>query len=220
MAVYQTARIGTFSYVIPGFAPGSSQKVRLHFAETFFATAGSRTFNVFINSTQVLSNFDIFATAGAKNKAVIEEFTENADANGVYTITFNALVNSSLISGIEIVPGIGGCTIVPTAPTGLGATAASSTQINLSWTASTASDCTISYNVFRSTTSGFTPSTSNQIAGGVSGTSFPYTGLAASTTYFYLVEATDTAGTSAASNQASATTLPSCTIVPSTPTAV
>ena len=208
MAVYQTARIGTFSYVIPGFAPGSSQKVRLHFAETFFATAGSRTFNVFINSTQVLSNFDIFATAGAKNKAVIEEFTENADANGVYTITFNALVNSSLISGIEIVPGAGGCTIVPTAPTGLGATAASSTQINLSWTASTASGCTISYNVFRSTTSGFTPSSSNQIATGVSGTSFPNTGLTANTTYFYLVEATDTAGTSAASNQASATTLP------------
>jgi hypothetical protein len=220
MAVYQTARIGTFSYVIPGFAPGSSQKVRLHFAETFFATAGSRTFNVFINTTQVLSNFDIFATAGAKNKAVIEEFTENADANGVYTITFNALVNSSLISGIEIVPGAGGCTIVPTAPSGLGATAVSSSQINLSWTASTASGCTISYNVFRSTTSGFTPSSSNQIASGVSGTSFPNTGLTANTTYFYLVEATDTAGTSAASNQASATTLPSCTIVPSTPTAL
>src|SRR5260370_12535900 len=220
MAVYQPARIGTFSYVITGFAPGSSQRVRLHFAETSFAPAGSSTFNVFSDSTQVLSNFDIFATAGAKNKAVIEEFTENADANGVYTITFNALVNSSLISGIEIVPGAGGCTIVPTAPTGLGATAASSTQINLSWTASTASGCTIRYNVFRSTTSGFTPSSSNQIASGVSGTSFPDTGLAASTTYFYLVEATDTAGTSAASNQASATTLPATAIQPNTPTAV
>src|SRR5260370_2750507 len=100
MAVYQTARIGTFSYVIPGFAPGSSQKVRLHFAETFFATAGSRTFNVFINSTQGLSNFDIFATAGAKNKAVIEEFTENAAANGVYTLTFTALVSSSRLTRI------------------------------------------------------------------------------------------------------------------------
>jgi len=219
MAVYQTARIGSFSYVIPGFAPGSSQKVRLHFAETFFATAGSRTFNVFINTTEVLNNFDIFATAGAKNKAVIEEFTQNADANGMYTITFNAIVNSALISGIEIVPGVNNCTTVPTAPSGLGATAGSSSQINLSWTASTApSGCTISYNVFRSTTSGFTPSSSNQIATGVSGTSFSNTGLAASTTYFYLVEGTDAAGASGASNQASATTLASCTTVPSTPT--
>ena len=218
MAVYQTARIGNYSYVIPGFAPGSSQKVRLHFAETFFTTSGSRVFNVSINGTQVLTNFDIFAAAGAANKAVIKEFTLNADSNGMYTITTTSVVNSALISGIEIVPGTSTCSTVPTAPSGLGATATSSSQINLSWTASTASGCTISYNVFRSTTSGFTPSSSNQIATGVSGTSFSNTGLAASTTYFYLVEATDTAGTSAASNQASATTLASCTIVPSTPT--
>jgi hypothetical protein len=61
--------------------------------------------------------------------------------------------------------------------------------------------------VFRSTTSGFTPSSSNQVASGVTGTAFSDTGLAASTTYFYLVEATDSAGTSGPSNQASATTI-------------
>jgi len=207
MAVYQTARIGNYSYVIPGFSPGSSQKVRLHFAETFFTTAGSRTFNVTINGTQVLTNFDIFAAAGATNKAVIREFTLNADSNGMYTITTTSVVNSALISGIEMVPGANTCSTAPTTPGGLGATAVSGSQINLSWSASTASGCTISYNIFRSTTSGFTPSSSNQIATGVSGTSFSNTGLAAKTTYFYLVEATDTAGTSAASNQASATTL-------------
>ena len=57
-----------------------------------------------------------------------------------------------------------GCSAAPSAPSGLTATAASSSQINLSWTASTAgSGCSITYNVFRSTTSGFTPSSSNQI---------------------------------------------------------
>src|SRR5260370_813592 len=137
----------------------------------------------------------------------------------MYKITPASVVNSALISGIETVPGVNNCTTVPTAPSGLAATAVSSSQINLSWTASTApSGCTISYNVFRSTTSGFTPSSSNQIATGVSGTSFSNTGLAASTTYFYLVEATDAAGASAASNQASATTLASTTVVPNTPT--
>jgi len=108
------------------------------------------------------------------------------------------------------------CTMVPSAPTGLTATAASSSQINLNWTASTAgSGCSITYCVFASTTSGFTPSSSNQIACGLTSTSFSNTGLAASTTYFYAVEAVDSAGSSGPSNQASAMTQPgsggSCT---------
>ncbi len=102
MVVYQTARIGNFTYTIPGFAAGSSHTVRLHFAETYFSAAGSRTFNVSINGTQVLTNFDVFAAAGAKNKAVIEQFTANANTSGQYVITFTTVVNNSLVSGIEV----------------------------------------------------------------------------------------------------------------------
>jgi hypothetical protein len=102
MAVYQTARTGNFSYTISGFSPGSSHTVRLHFAETFFSTSGSRTFNVSINGTTVLTNFDVFAAAGAKNKAIIEQFTEPASSTGNYVITFTSVINQSLVSGIEI----------------------------------------------------------------------------------------------------------------------
>jgi len=203
MAVYQTGRDTNFTYTIPGFATGSSQTVRLHFAETFFNTAGSRTFNVSINGTQVLTNFDIYAAAGAQNKAVIEQFTENANSNGQYVIQFTSVVNNALVSGIEITSGAS-CT-APSAPSGLSAAAVSSSQINLSWTASTSS-CAVTYNVYRSTTSGFTPSSSNQVASGVGTTTFSDTGLTPSTTYFYLVEGVNSAGTSGASNQASATT--------------
>jgi chitodextrinase len=202
-AVYQTARVGNFTYTIPGFAAGSSQTVRLHFAETFFTTAGSRTFNVIINGAQVLTNFDIVAAAGAQNKAVIEQLTEPANSHGQYVIQFTSVINQSLVSGIEITPAT--ACAAPPAPSGLNATAISSSQINLSWTGSTSS-CSVSYNVFRSTTSGFTPSASNQVAGNVSGTSFSDTGLAASTTYFYLVAATNLGGASGPSNQATATT--------------
>jgi len=101
-AVYQTARTGNFSYTFSGFTAGSSHTVRLHFAETFFSTSGSRTFNVSINGTQVLANFDVFAAAGAQNKAVIEQFTENASSTGNYVITFTSVINNSLVSGIEI----------------------------------------------------------------------------------------------------------------------
>jgi hypothetical protein len=176
--------------------------VRLHFAETFFGTAGSRTFNVSINGAQVLSNFDIFAAAGAQNKAIIEEFSEAANSSGQYVIQFTSVINQSLVSGIETTSS--SCT-APTAPSGLNANATSSSQISLSWTASTSS-CAVTYNIFRSTTSGFTPSGSNRIASGVTSTSFGDSGLTASTTYFYLVEASNGGGTSGPSNQASATT--------------
>jgi chitodextrinase len=102
MAVYQSARIDSFTYTIPGFVAGSSHTVRLHFAETFFSTPGSRTFNVTINGTQVLKAFDIYAAAGGKNIANIQQFTVNANSSGQYVIQFTSVVNNSLVSGIEV----------------------------------------------------------------------------------------------------------------------
>ena len=43
-------------------------------------------FNVSINGSQVLTNFDIVAAAGAKNKAIVKPFTLNANASGQYLI--------------------------------------------------------------------------------------------------------------------------------------
>ncbi len=102
MAVYQTGRDGNFTYTIPGSTAGSSHTVRLHFAETYWSSAGSRIFNASINGTAVLTNFDIFAAAGAKNKAIIEQFTVNANSSGQYVIKFTTVKDNSLVSGIEI----------------------------------------------------------------------------------------------------------------------
>ncbi|WP_437731723.1 cellulose binding domain-containing protein [Sorangium sp. So ce1335] len=92
----------------------------------------------------------------------------------------------------------------PAAPTSLAATAAGPSAISLSWSASAGAT---SYNVYRSTTPGFTPGAGNRIASSVPGTSYNSTGLSASTTYYYKVTALNAAGESAASSQASATTL-------------
>jgi hypothetical protein len=102
MATYQTARIGNFSYTIPGFSAGSSHTLRLHFAETYFSSAGSRVFNLSINGTQVLSHFDIFKTAGAKNKAIVQQFTKTANSSGQYVLTFTSVVDNSLVSALAI----------------------------------------------------------------------------------------------------------------------
>ncbi len=101
------------------------------------------------------------------------------------------------------------CSSVPaTAPSSLTATPASTTQINLSWGAVAApSNCSVAYNIYSSTTSGFTPSSSNRIATGVSGTSQQVTGLKASTAYYFIVRAADAVGEGSSSSQAAATTL-------------
>jgi len=99
------------------------------------------------------------------------------------------------------------CGSAPVAPVGLTATSTSSSAIGLSWSAVTpAANCTISsYNVYSSTTSGFTPSSSTLLAN-VSGTAYSNTDLSAAITYYYVVEAVDAKGSSPASAQASATT--------------
>jgi beta-glucanase (GH16 family) len=207
--VYRTERWGPMTYTIPNLTPGASFTVRLHFAEAAETAVGARHFNVAINGTTVLTNFDIFKAAGGEYIANVQQFTANAESNGTITIaltvgTGGTSSQNPSLRGIEVIPAGSSCS-APTAPSALGATATSSSQINLSWTASSAS-CSVTYTVFRSTTSGFTPSSTNQIASGVTTTTYSDTGLTASTTYYYLVEGVDSAGTSAASNQASATT--------------
>jgi uncharacterized protein YqjF (DUF2071 family) len=101
-SVYQTDRYGNFTYTIPGYTAGSSHTVRLHFAEIYWTAAGDRTFNVSINGTQVLTNFDIFATAGGENKAIVEQFTTTANASGQIVIQFTTVVDNAKVSGIEI----------------------------------------------------------------------------------------------------------------------
>jgi len=88
-------------------------------------------------------------------------------------------------------------TTPPSVPTGLRASAVSSSQINLSWTASSDNVGVSGYRVYRGGT---------QIAT-TSATSFINTGLSPSTTYTYAVAAFDAAGNlSAQSSPASATT--------------
>ena len=94
-------------------------------------------------------------------------------------------------------PCSGGDTTAPSTPANLAASAVSSSQINLTWTASTDNVGVTGYQVFRNGTQVGSPSTN----------SYNDTGLTASTAYSYTVKAVDAAGNvSAVSNTASATT--------------
>ena len=53
----------------------------------------------------MLTNFDIFATAGGEYKAVVEQFTEVAPTNGTFTIQFATVKDNAQVNGIEILSG-------------------------------------------------------------------------------------------------------------------
>ncbi len=107
-SVWQHNRYGNFTYTIPGLTAGANYTVRLDFAEEYWTAAGSRTFNVLINGTQVLTNFDIFATAGGEFKGVAESFTATASSAGAVTIQFVTVKDNAQVNGIEISPVGGG----------------------------------------------------------------------------------------------------------------
>ena len=96
-------------------------------------------------------------------------------------------------------------TVAPGAPGTLGATGGAG-SISLAWGAATDNVGVDHYEVYRSTSSGFTPSLVNRIAT-PSGTSYVDASLAPGT-YYYRVKAVDAAGNlSPASNEASSTAL-------------
>jgi len=94
------------------------------------------------------------------------------------------------------------CNPPPNAPSGLTATAVSQHQINLAW-----ADNSTNESGFKIERSPFSPGSWVQIATvGPNVTTYPDTGLASGTTYYYRVKAYNAAGDSAYSNEAHATT--------------
>ncbi len=103
--LYQTERYGNFSYQFA--VPNGSYNVLLKFAEIYWTTAGQRIFNVSVNGTQVLTNFDIIAAAGAPLTAIDETFPV-AVTGGQVTVQFTSgSADLPKISAIEINSALG-----------------------------------------------------------------------------------------------------------------
>jgi hypothetical protein len=102
-AVLQTNRHGAMTYTMGGLTAGSSRTVTLYFEEHYWTAAGKREFNVIVNGSQVLTNFDIFATAGGQYIAVQRAFGTTADANGKVVVQFTAgAADNPLVNGISV----------------------------------------------------------------------------------------------------------------------
>jgi len=196
MAVYQSVRWNaSFNYTLPGLTAGASYVVRLHFVELSFTAAGSRLFNVAINGSSVLSNFDIFAAVGA-NHGLEREFTATATSAGQIVVAFSkGTADNPSVAGIEIwtLP------TIPATPTSLSSTAGNG-LVSLVWIGSTGAT---SYNVYRGTSANGESTTA--IATGVSNINYTDSTVVNNTTYYYKVAAVNVAGVSPMSNETSAT---------------
>src|SRR3989442_1685344 len=152
-----------------------------------------------------------FTPNPATASSTLSVTTSTSTLAGAYTLTI-AGVNGSLTHTTTVALVVN--SLPPTAPSSLTATALSSSQINLAWIA--ASGAVTNYQVERcqTTACSFAPIAT------VSGTTYSdTTGLAASTSYTYRVQASGPGGSSPYSNTASATTLPPPPTAPSSLTA-
>lgn len=169
-------------------ATAGNQQIAL----SWTASTNATSYNV-LRSTTNGGSYSSVATG-----VTTTSYTDTGLTNGTayyYVVTatnsYGTSGNSNQASATPSLP-------APAAPTNLTATAGNQ-QVALSWTASTNAS---SYNVLRSTTNGGSYSS---IATGVTTTSYTDTGLTNGTTYYYVVTATNSGGTSGDSNQASAT---------------
>jgi len=137
------------------------------------------------------------AISGATSASYTTPATTSSDNGAQFTVVVSNTAGS-VTSNVATLT-VSSVTTPPSVPSGLSASAASSSQINLTWNASTGGTGGIAgYRVYRG---------GSQIATTAS-TSYNDSGLAASTSYTYNVAAYDTIGnTSAQSAGASATTL-------------
>ena len=219
--------------------PGGASSCQVNYSvQTQWSNGFTGAITITNNGTAAINGWTL-AWTWPGNQQITQSWSSNYTQNGTSVILTNASYNGQIAPGATVT-GIGfnanfsgsnptpasftlngspcngaGGPSVPAAPTNLSASAASPSQINLSWTASPTSGVT--YNVYASTASGFTPAAGNRIATGVSGTSYQNMGLPAATTYYYVVTAANGAGESGGSNQATATTKPTPPPPPAAP---
>ena len=144
---------------------------------------------------------------GATSASYTTPVTVATDNGALFSVTVTNSGVAVVSNQVALTVTGGTCTAAPGVPGTLNIVTVSATSVGLTWAASTAeATCPVNYDIFRSTTTAFTPSSANQIGMAQPGTTYTDTGLTAGTTYYYIVDAVDPSGTSGPSNQASAVT--------------
>ena len=112
--IFRSERRGVRGYNVSGL-PQGTYAVTLHFAETEYAAAGRRVFDVSAEGRPVVNGLDIVAAVGPRR--ALTHRVDVVVADGALDLGFTARVGRSTISGFEVVPlPAGGPTAAPTTP--------------------------------------------------------------------------------------------------------
>jgi alpha-glucosidase (family GH31 glycosyl hydrolase) len=95
---YSTAS-GGYSYLFD--CPPGIYETTLDEAETYWSSTNARVFNVFLQGQQVLTNFDIFKTAGGQNIPISRGFTCTVAAAQL-EMDFIPVIDNARASGIQV----------------------------------------------------------------------------------------------------------------------
>ncbi|HSB85847.1 MAG TPA: Ig-like domain-containing protein, partial [Ilumatobacteraceae bacterium] len=173
--------------------PASISQINLSWSAST-DNVGVAGYRIFRNGVQVGTS-----TTTSFNDTGLTANTTYGYSVNAYDAAGNASAQTAVINATTLAD-----TSSPTVPTGLTATAVSSTQVNLTWAASTDNVGVTGYDVFRD---GVQLTT-------VGSTSYINTGLTADTTYSYTVRARDAAGNLSAQTPAVNVTTPPVDTVP------
>jgi hypothetical protein len=99
--LFQTEYYGK-SFTFNAAVPNGNYTVTLDFAEIYWSSPGMRIFNVAINGTKVLSNFDILGVT--QPNSALEETFPVAVTSGSVSIAFTTVVDNAKIDSLSILP--------------------------------------------------------------------------------------------------------------------
>jgi outer membrane protein assembly factor BamB len=167
----------------PGSAASGDNAIQLTWSDALGATE----YRIY-RSTTSGSGYTQVATVTAPTTAYLDTGLQGGVTYYYAVTTYDgSLACESAFSSEASAKPTGPCDLAPTFSGISSATSSGDCAIDLSWSAATAiCDGPVDYSVYRSATSGFTPSL------GLGGTSYTDgSGLSSGTTYYYIVRATD-----------------------------
>ncbi|HJV34105.1 fibronectin type III domain-containing protein [Geomonas sp.] len=176
------------------------------------AVSGATSYNVYYSTTSGVTTTSGTRKAGVSSPYVLTGLS--AGTTYYVVVTAANAVGESAASAQASATTNAPPPAIPAAPTGVTATGGTN-QVTVSWPAVSGAT---SYNLYWSTKTGVTTTSGTKISGATS----PYlqTGLAAGTSYYYVVTAVNSSGESAASAQVSAATAAPAPVLPTAPTGV
>lgn len=208
--LYQSERYGMAAYRFTVPFVGRYQVV-LHLAEIYYTQRGARVFGVRLEGSPVLSDLDLFATAG--HDVALTRTFETDVLDGVLDIAFIPGVDNPKVSAIEVTYLSSETEFEPdeTPPVISDVTVedVTTTTAQVTWITDEPADSQVEYgpqaNLGQTTPAGGELVTSHSVT---------LTGLTANTTYHLRVKSTDAAGNQAVSEDYTFTTQPPDTAAP------